>query len=306
MYDFIKAVIPAQYKSQLLRNGLLEFERTIHHRTGELTSPKEIAEYKGLKFIVYDSGYIEFQGSLHKFKNDGLHNFDDFPLSEVKAVIEEIGQLFNIDFSECRLHNLEIGVNITPPISTKDILNNLLIHRLKKFKDVSLMKGNYKQALHQRYIVKVYDKHAQYNKNFCLSSPILRFELKYIKMSDLNKKGICTVGDLTDQKHFEILKSLLIKEWEQILFYDKTINKSKSLDQYKKKVKRHQWQNAEYWLDLSKQERSKQKKIYKKAIKLYSENVQKQISNLIAQKWDDLTKEVPPVNLQLSPDCVTV
>ena len=56
MYDFIKAVIPPRYKRQLLENPLLDFEGRHSEKTGAVTSPRKVAEYKGLKFIAFDSG----------------------------------------------------------------------------------------------------------------------------------------------------------------------------------------------------------------------------------------------------------
>ena len=170
MYDFIKAVIPPWYMRRLLEHPFLDFKGQYSDKTGAV-SPKRIAEYKGLKIIMYDSGYIEIQGSIHKFKNGGLHNYDDFTLADVIAVINEIEQFLKISFAECRLKNLEFGVNITPPIRTKDILNNLMCYRHNKFKDVSIRSGNFKEAEFQQYSIKVYDKYAQYRKKFNLNSP---------------------------------------------------------------------------------------------------------------------------------------
>ena len=83
-------------------------------------------------------------------------------------------EIFKFDFSECRLQNLEFGVNITPPIRTTDIHNNLLIHKNKKFKDIDVFgkRGNYRQFRHQRYLVKAYDKFAQYLAKLNLTHPV--------------------------------------------------------------------------------------------------------------------------------------
>ena len=289
MYDFIKATIAPEHLGGLVNHPLLEFEGIHNERTGTI-SPKKTAEYRGLKFIVYDSGYIELQGSLHKYKNKGFHNYDDFTLEEFSNIVQEVEGLFAIDFLNCRLKNLEIGVNICPPNNTTNILNGLLIHKQEKFKDVSMINGNYKQARHQRYFVKVYDKYAQYQSQFKLNEPVLRFELKFIKMADLNKEGICTIADLQKKSNLDTLKKMLLVEWSNVLLFDKTIN-SGELKQYTKQVKYHQWQNPYYWANLNKQARSKQKKIYNQVVKLHSANIHEQIRSLISKKWDRLTNK---------------
>ena len=80
MVDFVKVKIPKEYIVIMERNPLLDFVLNVSEKTGEIQN-KKTAFYKGLKFIIYDSGYAELQGSLHKFSNNNRHNYNDFTMS---------------------------------------------------------------------------------------------------------------------------------------------------------------------------------------------------------------------------------
>jgi hypothetical protein len=218
MYDFIKAEVPPQYSGRLLSNPKLDFERKVSIKTGELTSPKSIAYYKGAKLIVYDSGYAEFQGSLHKIKNNGVHNADNFTTAEVTAIIQELSGLLGFSFGKCRLVNLEAGVNIVVPIEIDSLLNNLLIHHQSQFKTQSLPSGSYLEAKHQQYYVKVYDKYSQYCDKLQLPPNLMRYELKYIKSRLFNKLGVYSISDLKKPEVKLALGNELVSQWQRIPF----------------------------------------------------------------------------------------
>ena len=70
------------------QHPLLEFQNLLNTTTGEL-SIKSNAFYRGLEFKIYDitekTPYkrLTIEGSLHKYWNNGAHNFNDFNISAI-------------------------------------------------------------------------------------------------------------------------------------------------------------------------------------------------------------------------------
>ena len=126
--------------ARLLESDVLNFQgpRRVM-RTNEVVRNKYgnatyISNYRSLFIKVTENMTgtlkLRIEGSLHTFKNQGKHNYDDFSYTDICNVIEELGQICLFDPRKAILHNLEIGVNITPPIETSNILNSLMMHRM--------------------------------------------------------------------------------------------------------------------------------------------------------------------------------
>jgi hypothetical protein len=87
MIDYIKTelILP---EFNIKSNPLLEKLRDINIDTGEIVGNHCIAQYKNMKFKMYDSGRVFIDGSLHKLKNDGFHNADDFYLEDMQILLD--------------------------------------------------------------------------------------------------------------------------------------------------------------------------------------------------------------------------
>jgi hypothetical protein len=305
MIDFVKLVVPGRYTKRLKENQLLNFEGTYSKRTGELSN-KLTAEYRNLKFIVYEnSNYAEIQGSLHKYYNDGQHNANDFSLLHLQIVIHDLNTKFQLTIESFKISNIEFGVNIEPPIKVKHVLTYLLYHKGVRFRDVFIKDGNYKQAAHQRTYLKIYDKGTQYRGKYNLpTGENLRIELKYVKMLDLRKQGLCCLADLFDPLVLMALETLLTTAWSNTFLFDITINR-RALKAYYRRTKYLEWKDVHYWLELSKQNRNAQKKMYESVIENYSEKIQIQIGCLISKKWNELIRNQLPINRQVKIHSVT-
>ncbi|MDP1995534.1 MAG: hypothetical protein Q8K40_09865, partial [Ignavibacteria bacterium] len=161
MIDFIKIIIKDLNPSILEANLLLDFYDTVNLTTGEIktinrngqkVTPSKNASYKGLEFKIYDTGTIILSGSLHKYWNDGAHNYNDFNIESVLWVLRDLKTKFDIEPEQCALKCLEIGINITPPIATNDILDNCFLHKTKSFEyQKNSDEGKYKQVQHSQY-----------------------------------------------------------------------------------------------------------------------------------------------------------
>jgi hypothetical protein len=284
MIDYIKILLRNFNVSNLRENKYLNFIDEFDEATGEII--KVIAKYRGLSFRVYPSGIVIIQGSLHKYWNNGEHNYNDFNLISVLDVLKDIQEKFNITPHQMILQGLELGVNITAPYDTKQILKSCFIHKSEPFKWCNVQnKGEYIQAEHSQYLIKIYNKAKQYrDKGHTIESEILRFEIKFRKMEKINKLGIKTVQNLLDFK-LENFVPVLVNEWQRILFYDFTIkSESKLLTNYK---------NPRYWDELldckSRSLFKKHKTQLQNFICDNSENIPQQITNLIEEKGNILT-----------------
>ena len=201
MIDYNKILLTDYPIKKLLDNPHLYFSQDINTNTGEIRTtnkkgkeqtPFQIAYYNDLTFKIFDTGSIYIYGSLHKYYNKGLHNYNDFDINAILGVLNDLNDKFDIMPEQCILKNIELGINIKTPIEPNTILDNCFLHKTKLLVyQYHSDEGRYKQCEHSQYIVKVYNKTLQYQKKG-LHPPIncLRFELKFNKMEYFNKLGI--------------------------------------------------------------------------------------------------------------------
>ncbi len=293
MIDFIKFQLKNTPVDNLQASPYLEFKTVVSTDTGEISDIK-YAYYKGLKFTMIEpnrnnSGMrITVEGSLHKYWNDGNHNFNDFGKKEILEVLQELEVKFGITPINYVLKQLELGLNINPPInySTKTILNSCFLHRTKPFKSIYVRdEGEYIQVYHQQYIVKIYNKRKHYvKKGYDIDKEILRFEIKITRMRYLHKYNIYTLRDLLNVFDFSQCLYLVRKEWDNVLFYD--------FEALKNNKKESLYSNPNFWGNLNygklKYHRNNLNKIVNKSPK----NIKKSIDDLFIEKFRDLFPEM--------------
>lgn len=293
MIDYLKVLVNGIVIPDLRNNKYLNFYSHVNTSTGEIKTinrnnkyrcPGERAEYKGLEFIIYESGKVFIRGSLHKYWNNGKHNYNDFNLVALLEVLKDIQDKFDIKPHQMKLNALEIGVNITPPVKTTEVLKYCFLHSTVAFKRILVSnEGEYIQAQHSQYLIKIYDKARHYKaQGYDVKDEILRFEIKFLKMEKLKKHGIYTFQDVIDYG-LENFVPLLVEEWKRVLFYDFTIeSKSKSILNYK---------NPIYWQELTSRRSAFQKHKSKlsELIRLNSLNIGNQIEILIEEKGNSLS-----------------
>lgn len=299
MIDYIKIIIKDLTPSILESNSLLDFYDNINLSTGQLkttnkngnkVTPSKNASYNGLEFKIYDTGTVTLSGSLHKYWNNGAHNYNDFNFNAVLWVLKDLKEKFNIEPENCILKCLEIGINITPPIPTNDILDYSFLHKTLPFEyQKNSEEGKYKQAQHSQYIVKLYNKALHYlSKGFKIQNEILRFEIKYTKMQKLNEKGIFNLNNLV-KYGLDNFKSELLNEWKNVLFFDNTIQ----IDTLSAKTKTTllEYSNQNYWTGLL---NNKQTKNFR-----YHKNQLKKITFENSKRIQDLTTEIMSKKIDL-------
>ena len=290
-------------------NPLLDFYDTINLTTGQMkttnrngnkVTPSKNASYKGLEFKIYDTGTITLSGSLHKYWNDGAHNYNDFDNEGVLFVLNDLNTKFDIDPNKCILKCLEIGINITPPVPTNEILDNCLLHKTKPFEyQINSDEGKYKQVQHSQYIIKIYNKALHYkSKGFKVRTEIMRFEIKYTKMQKLNEKGIFSLKDLINYG-LQNFKDEVLNEWQNVLYYDNTIQ----IDPLTKKLKKAvlEYSNPNYWTGLLANSQNKNFTYHKNQLKKIIEKNSNKVQDLTAQIMSEKIDFLNSKTIQIDP-----
>ncbi|MFN4234413.1 MAG: hypothetical protein ACK4IK_06350 [Bacteroidia bacterium] len=278
--DFLKAEVIGLHKEYFFNNRCLVFTPVIKKGTSEELN-YEYLEHKNLKLKVYTSGRITLSGSLHKYYNGGMHNYNDFNAVMYQNVLDEINIKFGILPENLRILQIEYGVNINPEIPTDEVLKGLLQHKRKDFElKISNDRGKYYQVMHEQYIIKIYDKAKQYK----LDKKILRIEIKQTNWSKYRlEKKLITLKDFNDVDK-QLFLSNLLQKWDEVLFYDSTIT---TVNRW------HKYSNINFWQSLIKKSvsnktfakhRNKLKEINQK----FGLNIQNRIYNLIKEKVHSL------------------
>lgn len=290
-------------------NPLLDFYDTINLTTGQMkttnrngnkVTPSKNASYKGLEFKIYDTGTITLSGSLHKYWNDGAHNYNDFDNEGVLFVLNDLNTKFDIDPNKCILKCLEIGINITPPVPTNEILDNCLLHKTKPFEyQINSDEGKYKQVQHSQYIIKIYNKALHYkSKGFKVRTEIMRFEIKYTKMQKLNEKGIFSLKDLINYG-LQNFKDEVLNEWQNVLYYDNTIQIDPLTTKLKKAVL--EYSNPNYWTGLLANSQNKNFTYHKNQLKKIIEKNSNKVQDLTAQIMSEKIDFLNSKTIQIDP-----
>ncbi len=273
----------------------------IDEQTGERRdrTPYKRAEYKGL-VITYSnienptSFYIS--GSLHKYFNGGLHNYNDFGWKDSEQVILSIKRTFGLDLTQCHMENLEIGIGFPPPpgLTTRDVITNALFHGRIRFSEVQDDQwGLYIQCEHSHFTMKLYDKSLQYRKlGYEIEEEILRFEIKFRNNETMKEKlGVSTLNDLLSCSPAKI-KKLMLKEWNKVFLFDPTLKiQNDGIYKYSTRKFWEELANRRKKTDPTKKSNSayyKHRKKYQNLVDTYSEKVHQQIGNIIEEKIDVL------------------
>lgn len=306
MIDFIKLDISHDIENVTNNEGLA-FYRRIAEATGEYKEYVS-AEHKNILLKLKKGRYLELEGSIHKYFNDGQHNHNDFGISEISKSINDLSSNIRFDPSSARLRNIEFGVNITVPYNATDFLK----HQLINFKGFPKTKnGPYKgkgwmvEFEQTSYLIKFYDKGSHYD----LCSNILRFEIRTRRMEYIKSTEIRTLSDLTDTTKIVRLIPILLNAFDKLLIYDKADESALSPEDLS--IFLHGI-NADWWSQMKPVRSStnsndqvvfnpkyrRQQAAYKKSFSRFNDMLErnnlnrtkKDLSELIKDKYDQLIK----------------
>lgn len=284
MIDFVKILVEGIHGKYLKDNPRLDFKKVVSEK-GKFKSISSVAHKRDLKFTVFDNGTTRIQGSLHKYYNNGQHNYNDFTYSRLKETLHHFSKSFRIDLEKCKLQNLEVGLNIIPCLNTHELLENIVLHKGAEFNRASLQSGNYKQAIHTAYKLKAYDKALHYN----LPHPIFRWEIKMMKSELIKRYGVKYLSDLYDKRNLQRLLKDLIVKWEETLVLDPTIKLSDvNANDFPRLTS---WRFPNYWIKQRKIYTGNKRYLYTKELNEYktmvsnnSDNIHQLITNIMKEK----------------------
>lgn len=221
MIDFINIECRNLLPKLWLDNPVLEglFPLQVVESTGEILRKKRIAEFQGLTFKLLPSaksgGYaMLLSGSIHKYRNEGKHNYDRFTFTDCVKVIEELFEVFGIDPKQAKLHSLEFGVNIKLPYPVQKLIQSVVVNKNKPYEAIAKSRRNGVVCVRENYEVKIYDKGFVYG----LNENIVRVEYHVNRMRDLEGFGITTLFDITDNAKVNPLLDLLVGALDDTVF----------------------------------------------------------------------------------------
>ena len=244
-------------------NPLLESWTTL--KKDEKKNPiLEFTKYKGLIIRLRTKTdkdgtlrkVVSIDGSIHKYRNNGLHNYDDFTCADAIEVINELINDFEIDPHHTPIANLEFGVNVILDFPVKLVLDNLIHYKNSPFVKVVEDGMNYYQCKLSHFIIKIYDKGLQYH----LPDNVLRFEIKAMKMQYFKGFNIPIVwlSDLLNPDIYPRLAEVLTTTFDGILFNDNRINVKRLTD--KEQVIYYKGSNPKEWEKKPTTEREKKER----------------------------------------------
>ena len=256
MIDFIKLSSRLNTTQMADLKNRIDFNGSYNESTGEPEkilangkkgSYRSTGWTKNMKLELFPNGYVELAGSLHKYYNDGKHNYNQFGRKEAEIALKRLIEVSGLELPYFKVESVEVGVNLMTPIPSDDIINNALMYKRRPFEaKYCTDEGNYRQATLSEYWVKLYNKRLHYEKQgYDIGHEILRFELKINKMRMLAKYRVFTLEDLLINIE-DIAKDMLPKAWEEVMLYDPTMNKQT-------KEKTLQYANVNFWRGIAKE-----------------------------------------------------
>lgn len=297
MFDFFKLSAPAKYSEQLLNAENLLFQQSIT-KDGVIITTEHGYSINRAKILCFDvivwqhptqPHRIEIKGSFHK-SHEGETNFKDFTFLEFQSAVKKLCDCLNIPPTELNIHLFEIGVNISPPIETKFLIEGIKSVSGKKFeRETYNGNGLLFRFDFSQFQIKIYDKGFQ----FMQPGQILRVELKVKKMAYINNKeaNITTLQDLLTGNWNEYFGELLFKQWDKVIICPEGIINPELIKNPRTRKNFLNGLNPDYWTNLPKKAYRRQFEAFKTifqqmaAIDIYSNT-----RALIREKWEHLSK----------------
>jgi hypothetical protein len=270
--------------------GVDGFPLEVIEQTGEVLKRPRRAKYHGLTFSVSPSQvggvrcYVD--GSIHKYRNGGAHNYDGFTLTDIQSTISDLKNRFGIDPNRTELHSVEIGVNV--PFESNSqvvrVIKAAIVQKDKPYTDLFPRSGVHgKLCARGEYEVKIYDK----GRASSVEQPILRVEIKVKKMRFLNGYGLETLADLTSPQKVAALIGVLLDALKHTVFID-PYTKTDALSQ-REQLTLETYRQPERWASLDRnQRRKKREQVGKILEKCKAFDVYTDLEKRVLEEWERL------------------
>jgi hypothetical protein len=178
--------------------------------------------WQNFELFVFSPTYMEIQGSLHIYFNNGT-NETDFTFNDASIAIRALCSDMHLNPSLARVTNLEFGVNVHPAFPASEIINQILCYKnIRPLRPYEAKAGYYFiEFATSEYFVKVYDKGKQYGVQ-----NILRFEIKGRTNRYFKFAGVSTLCDLLNPNTMHVLGMKIRKVFTYMVFKDDEIEYS--------------------------------------------------------------------------------
>jgi len=275
----------------------------------------------GIRFTRNNHEGYGVKGSLHKSSNGGLHNANDYLMSDFKNTLNRLYDNIELNADITPVNGFEFGVNIKLPFNPNHALNRIILYK----SNPGTFDKNYKEFKFTDHTIKIYNKSEFTKIEPFQSDYILRIEIKVTKMRYIKIQGIyCKVlSDLLDSSVWERLEQLLIEAIQDCLIIDFSDMEISELAD-KDRIRYGDYINPAYWVNLN----LNRKKYYREhqrcdkfLIQHCDSTLKADLVNLIQLKCNELrdvsrVKEIgskwnkitvsPPVNIIQKSDKITV
>lgn len=203
----------------------LKWKQTTNAQTGEVLYLT--AAYYGLTFTINNDLSLKVSGSLYKPWNDsfgeGQQNDNNLSYKNLCEVIDDLIETFELNPFECILRNIGFGINVSPEFSGTTVLNSVIYSNGTPIGAGIRDGGRYRNCLSPDYFTELFCK------DTLLGFPehLLRFEHRTLRRGDLKKTGIQNLADVLDFEKITSLGAILIRDFDDLLFSDNSIDETK-------------------------------------------------------------------------------
>lgn len=204
MLDGVSFDIPSEAVQD---SDILEFKR---YGNGER------ANYKGL-IITRDNSSCSVRGSLHKYFNDGKHNYNDFTLSDFIRTISDLEKTLNINADIIRIGRIEAGVNLDIDIDVDEFIGSVIL--FNNMIPVSTSQGVVFQF--REYDVKLYRKELKGHKDKLRIEIACKHKSKRDRIIKEYATYCNTLSDLTNAKVWQAFGHELESICDNLILIDR-------------------------------------------------------------------------------------
>ena len=218
--------------------------------------------------ITNEKGFVE--NSLHSLYNrmngsEISRNDNDFSYRDLLKTLDFLKNYTDYPLEKINLsQGLEFGFNLQVPFDVDNfIVNDCVFYGYKTHAELENTETKTFKTLKKGYYkLKIYNKGKQFN----LSFPTLRIELRFLDKRGFNNLGIYTLHDLSDQQNLQKIYDLMYDEIKNHLLIVDNIEVRGFSDFKNKKL--YRYTSSKFWQELprikTKIERQKFYKMLKK------------------------------------------
>ena len=175
------------------------------------------AVYNGLIITDSNKPLSRVRGSIHKYFNNGLHNYNDLTLIDFIKTIDDLGKTLNINPSSIQISRVEFGVNVDININVDKFISYVLMY--SNIVPTMTSKGIVFQL--DAYDVKLYNKKLKgFNDRLRVEVAVKRARHRNAIIKEYAR--YCnTLDDLTNTNIWRAFANELIRVFDDILIVDK-------------------------------------------------------------------------------------